>query len=505
MLAASYYVTNNGLKYILIALGIAGALLLLGLLLRSKVKIFQKIFLPASVIGGFVGLILGPEVFGLIPVVGDWMVSAEGASPTILENVVNIWSLLPGILIIPIFAATPLGLFSKKKTKEEKIALKKEKAGKKNIALGLFFMLMGMMVVQIVVGLLTNLACKGFTDNMYNTFGFELAVGYVGGHGSVGSIPALFGQYLGQETALVSQGVGTAFATFGLVGGTIFGIIFINIAARKGKTSVMKEPVKLEGVALTGLVKNIEEQQSIGRETTKNYTIESITVIIGIICADCALAYGVVKGLSLIPKVGSILGQIPVWSLAMLFMFGINKLLQVLKLEWLIDRKLVARITGAMTDFAIVCAIASMPVSAVMTYIVPILIACIVGYVITFLYVFFFTKFVCGKDAPFEHSIIGWGTCTGVMMTGLMLLKICDPNYETPALNNFSKGFAFMSVLQVVLLVVYGSFFTKPTWMILVISIGFTVIFTAGALVVGFLNRKKGKKVAAVQEVAAKE
>lgn len=46
------------LKLILIALGFASVLLLIGLLLRSKIKVLQKFFLPASVIGGIVGLIL---------------------------------------------------------------------------------------------------------------------------------------------------------------------------------------------------------------------------------------------------------------------------------------------------------------------------------------------------------------------------------------------------------------------------------------------------------------
>ena len=42
-------------------LGIAGLLLLTGLLLRSRLGVLQRLFLPASVIGGFLGLALGPN------------------------------------------------------------------------------------------------------------------------------------------------------------------------------------------------------------------------------------------------------------------------------------------------------------------------------------------------------------------------------------------------------------------------------------------------------------
>ena len=43
---------------------ILSMLLLLGTFLRAKIKVFQKLFLPASVIGGALGLILGPEISG---------------------------------------------------------------------------------------------------------------------------------------------------------------------------------------------------------------------------------------------------------------------------------------------------------------------------------------------------------------------------------------------------------------------------------------------------------
>lgn len=32
------------------------------------------------------------------------------------------------------------------------------------------------------------------------------------------------------------------------------------------------------------------------------------------------------------------------------------------------------------------------------------------------------------------------------MITGMMLLKICDPDYETPALADFSMGFSLLSL-----------------------------------------------------------
>src|SRR5690625_4952445 len=72
--------------------------LLMGTFLRAKAKMLQKLFLPASVIGGFIGLLLGPIVlkeYAIIPFPEDWIMIA---------------SLLPGLLIVPVVAAVPLGM-----------------------------------------------------------------------------------------------------------------------------------------------------------------------------------------------------------------------------------------------------------------------------------------------------------------------------------------------------------------------------------------------------------
>ena len=49
------------------AVAVLGVFLLIGTFLRAKVPFFQKLLLPASVIGGFLGLILGPRVLGIVP------------------------------------------------------------------------------------------------------------------------------------------------------------------------------------------------------------------------------------------------------------------------------------------------------------------------------------------------------------------------------------------------------------------------------------------------------
>ena len=77
------------------SLGLLGVFLLLGVFIRANIKVFQKTFIPAGVIGGFLLLILGPQCIDILPVPKEWF---------------SIYSLLPGVLIVPVVAAVPLGL-----------------------------------------------------------------------------------------------------------------------------------------------------------------------------------------------------------------------------------------------------------------------------------------------------------------------------------------------------------------------------------------------------------
>lgn len=484
--------TSALFKDVLVSFAILSILLLLGTFLRAKVKLFQKMFLPASVIGGFIGLILGPELLGsVLPI-------------TFSEAYVDIWSLLPSILIVPIFAAVPLGLFMNAKKKDENTVesveldkngkrKKKTKVGLASSALICLFVFMGLSWLQSIIGFGTNKVFSALFPDMglYRVFGYELSQGFVGGHGSAGQVSSIY-QTLGLDCWESAQGVTTATATIGLIGGMLLGIAFINAAARKGKTALLQKPAALGADLLTGMRKNVDEQPSMGRKTTQNSTIETSTLHLALILAACAIGYLITKLLS---AAGSLL---PVWIWAMAAMVGINALLRAFKLDWLIDPKVKAKITGTLSDFAIVAAIASVPVSLVAQYILPILVMCALGLAGTYFYLFKLNDWLLKDNCPFEHSIIAWGTGTGVMITGMMLLKICDPDYRTTALQDFSVGFSMISIISLALYVVIMQ--ALKSWSTtgnLLLSVGLTVLFTGLAILFGMLRKRKLKKIAA--------
>ena len=69
-------------------------LLVVGKILRVEIRLFQKLYLPASVIGGLLGLVLVQTIGGSLP-----------------EATTAGWTQLPGFLINIVFSALFLGVF----------------------------------------------------------------------------------------------------------------------------------------------------------------------------------------------------------------------------------------------------------------------------------------------------------------------------------------------------------------------------------------------------------
>lgn len=90
---------------------ILAALLVIGKLIRLKIPILQKLFLPTSLIGGFLALLLGPEVLGRLTT--DGFLDAGFFT----EDMVEVWAGLPELLINIVFACLFIGFILPKPRK----------------------------------------------------------------------------------------------------------------------------------------------------------------------------------------------------------------------------------------------------------------------------------------------------------------------------------------------------------------------------------------------------
>lgn len=411
-------ITSALLTKLLLQFTCLSGLLLVGTFLRAKVKFFQNLFLPASVIAGFVGLLLGPIILGnnaILPFPQDW---------------IKEFSLLPGIFIIPVITAAPLGM---------RIPNKKDFV--KNVS-PIFTLLMAVIFLQLALGTFVGGIMTKMT-NLYPTFGLELFIGFWGGHGSAGILGSTL-KNLNLPYWEISQGVATTSATVGLINGIVLGMILINWATRKKYTTLLSEPGNLPEELKLGYQKDIKKQQSIGNFTVLPESVDVIAFHLSIILATVGIAFVVHKYLVLykIP----ILSSLNVWIVGLFMMLIVWGIMNKLGITWLVDARVVSRINSVMMEYAIVAAIISLPLKAVIKYLVPMLVLFTIGIIVTALVIVYMGKKIL-PDPWFETTISVFGLCNGVFMTGLLLLKITDPNLETPVLSNLSLAFAFNALI----------------------------------------------------------
>lgn len=467
--------TSQLLTQLLQALSLLSVLLLVGTFLRAKVKLFQSLYLPASVIGGFIGIIISPEILGRF------------SNYSISEEWIKTYSLLPGILSVPIFAAIPLGMFI-----NENKNIKSMYPSKVLICFGLF---QCVSMSQSAIGYATNMFFSKINPqlNMYRTFGYELSAGFAGGHGLAAATGKLL-EGFGIPQWEIAQGVALTTATIGLIGGIVFGIIFINLAVRKNKTKIIKRINDNADKSMeVGYNKDINKQNSLGRETFLSSSIETITFHLAIIFTVCGIAYIVLNFVKKMNIAG--LNVLPVWTYSMIIMFALNFIIKKLNLVWMVDVKVKAKIMGTLSDFAIVSAMTSLPIKAIINYIAPITVMCILGFIITYLLVFPLNSFFFKEDYSFERAIISWGTLTGVLITGMTLLKICDPEYKSPALSEFSLGFSLMSVTGLLIVPILNTVLAVgSTFDNFITAIISAILYFAFAFMVSFINKKSFTK-----------
>ncbi len=417
--------TSDMLTELLKSLGLLSAFLLVGAALRATVKPLQKTFIPASVIGGALLLVLGPQALDLLPVPSEWF---------------TLYSMLPGILIVPVVTATPLGLALGKGSPTGSSRFMRSVVPLTCIGLAVS-------MLQFAVGYGTHTMFAGSYE-LYDVFGIELAIGFVGGHGTAGTLGNLLSE-MNLPYWAVSQGVATTTATFGLVGGILIGIVLINWAARHGHTALLTRPADIPHSVQVGFEQDIAKQPSSGRETTLPSSIDVLGFHAAVIFVGCGLAYLILK---LVKKYSiPILSSISVWAYGMLVMFVLWWLICKLKLDYLVDAKVKSHITGSFTEFAVISAVASLPIKAVAAYLVPILTMVVAGYVVTTGVLLFLCRRLL-RDYWFEQMIGTLGMATGVFITGVLLLRICDPDLETPALASYSLSYSVISIVYFAML-----------------------------------------------------
>lgn len=393
-------ILNSLLFYIMMM----GLLLIVAVFIRLKLKIFKKYFIPASLIAGVLGLMLGPFGFRIFS-----------------EEMVSAWGALAGILITIVFAPMLLGI------------KKSENKGKSKLMFRHLVFSYTASLLQIAVPLLAaSLLIIPFFD-VPDIFGTIIEVGWAGGHGTAAGMFEVY-DALGWDEG---GSLAVTTATIGIVFGILSGIVMINIAVKKGHSAVIKDTKELSTEDTDDIIP-LEKQTTSSVETVNPDMIESVAFHLGLI------GIAVILGWFMQQILATVVTGIPLFPLAMIGGFIVNSIIMRTKYSIAVDKKTLNRIQGVALDFLVLGAVASIKIPVVIDFAIPLLILTLVTIVLMMWYFYYLGPRFFPTEW-FENSIVHYGAYSGVTAIGLMLLRTADPKMETEAAQGFALRAPFYS------------------------------------------------------------
>ena len=387
-------------------------LLMVGHWLRVKCRLLQRLYLPSCVIGGLVGLVVLQACKGLgAPVPATWTAG---------------WGKLPGFLINIVFACLFLGVTL------PRVSTLWRRAG--------WQVVYGQIVAwgQYVVGIGLVLVWLGPMFGLNKLFGGILPVGFEGGHGTAGGMGPTFaelGWEAGKDFALAS-------ATGGIISAIVVGMLLVNWAARRGYTVRRLSPADVPEDDTVGIIP-VDRRPIAGRLSVSSDAIEAFSLHVAVVGIAIALGWLMQQGLVGLGKVlapeakRTVLSSFPLFPLCMLGGLVCQLFEDKFDKHKLLDVGLTRRIQNTALDFLVVAAIATIKLEVIAHGLVPLLILIAAGIAWNVFCVLVLARRLL-PDAWFERSIAEMGQSMGVTATGLLLLRVVDPDYESPAADAFA-------------------------------------------------------------------
>lgn len=420
-------ISGSSLDALFVYMAILGVLLLVASWLRLKVPLFKKYYLPASLIAGVIGLLLGPYFLGIIP-----------------REIMTAWSGMASRLIVIIYAPMLMG-------KRAKSGDKMIRRASESLVFS-YFMFFSQYSIPLLMTALLLVPMFG-VDPLFGTI---VEQGWSGGPGTAGGMAAVFNELGWTDGASLS----ITSATVGLIFGVIGGIILINVGVRKGWTSYLD--------ASTGL-KNDNVEIYINRSEREVDTRRVIhpTVIDTMAFHAALLSVVVLLGWVMSKALKNYLNFSMAWfTAAMIAGLLVQLVLDRTKWADIIDKPTMGRIQGISLEFLVAGAVASVDISVIVEYATPLVIQQVMAAVVLIWSCTWVASHVFGENW-FEHSIILFGAYSGVTATGLLLLKTCDPKMESGAaevlaarspLIGWATGGGVLTAMMPVWVVQYGAF-----------------------------------------------
>lgn len=424
-------------------------LMILGYWLRRKMKLLQIWFIPAALIAGALGLLLGPQVLGKIsPIYFSYSDS--------LDQWANVLSCI-------VFSCSFLGQ-----------KLEKTTGG----AVQTYFLAGTVHQMQVVAGLSIAFLLSFVIPGIPVGFGILPVLGFYGGHGL--AIPA--GQIF-DDAGYMTGGsdVAATFATIGILSGIIGGMIIINRAAREGKTTIGMKPDEMPRNELIGYDEP-DDRKPIGRGVSVSSALDPLASQLMMVGFTIICGY-LIRNVCL--RISDFWSKVPLFAFCLMFSLVFTLLTNKNKRVMdMMDRPTINRISGAALEYMIVANLCLTNTSIFVTWGIPMLIESLAMILVTYWLCFALGKVILHRNGQFETGIGLFGQSCGNLQTGLMLLKVVDPDAKTNGAINITTsstlGYSFQLQYTVIFmtLVMSRPLFTYAySWLLLALLCGLGIFF----------------------------
>lgn len=383
-------------------------LLFSGKLLRVLIPALQRCYLPSSVIGGLLGLIILQTVPQLFP-----------------EGCIEAIGKLPGFMINIVFATLFMGVVTPPIRKVVQVAFPQLCFGQM-LAWGQYvlgFALVGFVLIPLF----------GVNEG----FGNLLEIGFQGGHGTVSGMAESF-ETFGWEDGIA---LGYTVATAGMLLAVIVGMLLVNWAGRRGYVQHIRSFDEQTKLQQKGIYSK-KDRPSAGWQTVHCDSIDSLAWHIALVGIAILAGFGMQRGIQWLevycyPDAETrLFSGFPLFPFCMIGGLLLQKMAQKIKAHRMIDHAQMQRVSGAALDFLVVSAMATIKLSVVLENWQGLLLLIIAGAALSICMVLFVAPRLF-RESWFECSIAEFGQSLGVTATGLLLLRAVDPESRTCATQAF--------------------------------------------------------------------
>jgi ESS family glutamate:Na+ symporter len=402
------------------ALTILGVMFAVGWIVRSRIGFLRALFIPSSIIAGFLVLLSGPQVLGRL-------IHTNGLFPT---EVLEIWRVMPGLLINVVFGAIMIG-----KTLPSPRQL--WHAAAPHALFGTFLSLGQFTLAGLVV-----LFLLGPVFGLPPEAGALLEMSFAGGHGTIAGM----GQLLSDAGAPDLVDVGLGLATISMITGIGVGSALVRWAVRSPRVTVMRN------VALTAHDDYDVDRVRVAPADEHDRSDEGIhasVLAFALIAAAIMVAIGLLWGLRWVAnEFGSdIFDKLPLFPMTVIGGFIVQWVATKSRQAGKIDKRAVNGISAVALDALLVCAIGTMSLAALASNVPAIIVLTLVGVLWSVISLVWLGRRFHRRNW-FEHSIADFGQSQGNVATGFVLADMVDPQRRTSTANDYGyKQLAYEPIL----------------------------------------------------------